>query len=511
MNRRGHILVVDDDGFSRTLYANVLEEAGHDVVLADGGPAAIALLHKESFDAVITDLVMPEAGGLQVLEEAQAIARPVDVIIVTGHGTVRNAVTALRAGAFDYISKPVDPDELRLSVQRLLSQRALLDENRDLKSYVGLFRRCQALASCLDQDQIQRLAIEALVEEMGALSVTFLAAPGHKVEERAARGLQAKIHRALAHVLGGDPLAYSQVQTLEAPAGAAVSAEAKLESPLGPSLVIPVRSGTTVFGALFVGRAPGSAPFGLSDLGKADFFGKHVGLAIENATKYREAKQLAFVDDLTELYNVRYLNYVLDKEIKRSKRYHTPLAVLFLDLDYFKGVNDRHGHVTGSRMLIEVAAIIKRCIRDTDVLVRYGGDEYTVLLPSTDSEGAMVVAERMRASIEKSEFRLDDGTILRITASIGVACYPEHAREKKDILKMADAAMYHGKATSRNVVYLASALLDPAQSAAAAAAREQHASENRRTRERSGAPEAPPLERAASPEGEPARKSSGRS
>lgn len=497
MNRRGRILVVDDDGFSRTLYSSVLEEGGHEVILADGGPAAVALLHKETFDAVITDLIMPDVSGLEVLEEAQALPRPVDVIIVTGHGTVRNAVTALRAGAFDYISKPIDPEELRLSVQRLLSQRALLDENRELKSYVGLFRRCQALASCLDREQIQRLAIEALIEEMGAVSAVFLAGsekPQQNVEETAAgrsdwtpsggnRSVMGKIHRALCAALGGDPLAYPQVQTLDGTAGAAVAADAKLASPLGPCMVIPVRSGTVVFGALFVGRTPKAAPFGLPDLGKADFFGKHVGLALENAVKYSEAKQLAYVDDLTELYNVRYLNFVLDKEIKRSRRYHQPLSVLFMDLDYFKGVNDRHGHVTGSRMLVEIAAIIKRCIRDTDVLVRYGGDEYTLLLPSTDGAGAMIVAERIRVSIETTEFKSDGGDAFRLTASIGVACYPEHAREKKDILRMADAAMYHGKATSRNVVYLASTLLDPATAVGAVEAREQHAAENRRTRD----------------------------
>lgn len=496
MTRRGRILVVDDDGFSRTLYASVLEEGGHEVVLADGGPAAADLLHRETFDAVITDLIMPDMGGLEVLEEAQGLSRPVDVVIVTGHGTVRNAVAALRAGAFDYIAKPVDPDELRLSIQRLLSQRALLDENRDLKSYVGLFRRCQALASCLDREQIQRLAIEALIEEMGAVSTVFLAG-GEKSQSRveetiAGRGewtpsggkrAAGKIHRALTAVLGGDPLAFAQVQTLEPSAGAALAAGAKLASPLGPCMVIPVRAGTTVFGALFVGRPPDGVPFGLPDLGKADFFGKHVGLALDNAAKYSEAKQLAYVDDLTDLYNVRYLNFVLDKEIKRSRRYHQPLSVLFMDLDYFKGVNDRHGHVTGSRMLVEIAAIIKRCIRDTDVLVRYGGDEYTLLLPSTDGAGAMIVAERIRVSIEKTEFLSDDGKTLRLTASIGVACYPEHAREKKDILRMADAAMFHGKATTRNVVYLASSLLDPATAATAAEAREQHAAENRRTRD----------------------------
>jgi len=494
VNRRGRILVVDDDGFSRTLYASVLEEGGHEVVLAEGGTSAVALLHKESFDAVVTDLIMPDMGGLQVLEEAQALSRPVDVVIVTGHGTVRNAVTALRAGAFDYIAKPVDPEELRLSVQRLLSQRALLDENRELKSYVGLFRRCQALASCLDREQIQRLAIEALLEELSAVSAIFLpGADKAALDEHAAgrgewtpsggsRAVVGKIHKSLSAALGGDPLAFAQVQTLDAVVGAAVAAESKLPSPIGPCMVIPVRSGTTVFGALFVGRPPAGAAFGLPDLGKADFFGKHVGLALDNALKYSEAKQLAYVDDLTELYNVRYLNFILDKEIKRSRRYHQPLSVLFLDLDYFKGVNDRHGHVTGSRMLVEVAAIIKRCIRDTDVLVRYGGDEYTLLLPSTDGAGAMIVAERIRVSIETTEFRSDDGATFRLTASIGVACYPEHAREKKDILRMADAAMYHAKATSRNVVYLASALLDPASAATIAEAREAHAEENRRTR-----------------------------
>lgn len=498
--RRGRILVVDDDAFSRTLYGDMLKEAGHQVVTVGEGADAIERLRAGGFDAVVTDIVMPDVSGLAVLEAAQSLPRPVDVVIVTGHATVRNAVTALKTGAFDYITKPVDPEELKVAIDRLLAQRSLLDENRELKSYVNLFRRCQALATCLDREQIMRTSVDAIVEELDAVMGEFLppagtgsgagtegpsdarAAEDETAEVRAARGARNALSKALNSVLGGDPLAFSAVQVLDEKTGAEIHGAAKLGTAIGPSLVIPVRAGQRNFGALFVARPSSSPAFGLPELGKADFFGKHVGIALDNAGKYAEAKELAFVDDLTELYNVRYLNFILDKEVKRARRYQTPLAVLFMDLDYFKGVNDRHGHLTGSRILIEVAGVIRRCVRDTDVMVRYGGDEYTILLPSTDATGAMVVAERIRASIESSDFKGDDGSPLHVTASIGVACFPEHAREKRDILRMADAAMYHGKAKGRNSVYLASALLDPSNNPDVAAEREAHAAENRKTR-----------------------------
>ena len=492
MDRRGRILVVDDDAFSRTLYGDMLTEAGHQVVTCVGGAEAIEKIHRGGFDAVVTDLVMPDVSGLAVLEAAQGLPVPVDVVIVTGHATVRNAVTALKSGAFDYITKPVDPDELKVSVQRLLDQRSLLDENRELKSYVNLFRRCQTLATSLDRDQIVRSSAEALLEEFGGVFGDFLphatmSVPDPSVDDdapppdTAARAQRHDLQRALTTALGGDPLAYSAVQTLDAKSGAESGTAVK--TPIGPSIVVPVRAGSRNYGALFVARPPDAPAFSLSELGKADFFGKNVGIALENAEKYREAKKLAFVDDLTELYNVRYLNFILDKEVKRARRYQQPLSVLFMDLDFFKGVNDRHGHLTGSRVLIEVAAVIRRCVRDTDVMVRYGGDEYTILLPSTDSVGAMIVAERIRVSIAECAFKSEDGTALNLTASIGVASFPEHAKEKRDILRMADAAMYHGKAKGRNVVYLASALLEPV---AAAEQRETHAAENRERRKLPG-------------------------
>ncbi len=138
-----------------------------------------------------------------------------------------------------------------------------------------------------------------------------------------------------------------------------------------------------------------------------------------------------------------------------------PFTVLFMDLDHFKAVNDQHGHLSGSRLLVEVARVLRSCVRDEDVVVRYGGDEYVVLLVGIDSGGGLKVAERIRRAIEDHRFLSREGSRVRVTASIGLASFPEHADEKAAILDFADRAMYRGKQSTRNVVYIASKDLPP--------------------------------------------------
>jgi two-component system, cell cycle response regulator len=166
-------------------------------------------------------------------------------------------------------------------------------------------------------------------------------------------------------------------------------------------------------------------------------------------------EDLAYLDDLTHLFNVRYLDLVLDRELKRCTQSGAPFSLLFMDLDRFKEVNDAHGHLIGSRLLVEVAKVIGGAVRDDDVVVRYGGDEYVVLLRATDSGGAVKVAERTRRAIERHPFLSREGLGLSMTTCIGVASFPEHATDKASLLDYADRAMYRGKKTTRNVVYLA--------------------------------------------------------
>jgi diguanylate cyclase (GGDEF)-like protein len=188
-----------------------------------------------------------------------------------------------------------------------------------------------------------------------------------------------------------------------------------------------------------------------------NFFQRQARLALINAERSAQAQSLIYIDDLTKLYNGRYLNVVLDREMKRSERYRNFFCVLFMDIDFFKRVNDAHGHLVGSRVLVEVGSVLRACVRDSDTVVRYGGDEFVVLLVETNADEAMIVAERMRKMIEEEPFVKEIGLGIRLTISIGIAAFPEHATTKQNLLNLADQAMYRGKESTRNVVYLAHA------------------------------------------------------
>ncbi|HEX9191202.1 MAG TPA: GGDEF domain-containing protein [Candidatus Deferrimicrobiaceae bacterium] len=186
-----------------------------------------------------------------------------------------------------------------------------------------------------------------------------------------------------------------------------------------------------------------------------NFFHRQARLALINSERNAQAQSLIYIDDLTKLYNSRYLNVVLDREMKRSERYRNFFSVLFMDVDFFKRVNDAHGHLVGSRVLVEVGSLLRSCVRETDTVVRYGGDEFVVLLVETNAEEAKLVAERMRLMVETGRFVADLGLDIRLTISIGISAFPEHANTKQHLLNLADQAMYRGKESSRNVVYLA--------------------------------------------------------
>ena len=185
------------------------------------------------------------------------------------------------------------------------------------------------------------------------------------------------------------------------------------------------------------------------------FLCRQAHLSLINAERIAQVKSLIYIDDVTKLYNIRYLNVVLDREIKRSERHPNTFSVLFMDIDYFKTVNDVHGHLVGSRVLHDVGVVLKSCVRDSDTVVRYGGDEFVVLLIDTDSEEAFIVAERMRKAVEKERLVHSLGLDIQLTISIGVATFPEHATTKQQLLVLADKAMYRGKESTRNVVYMA--------------------------------------------------------
>jgi diguanylate cyclase (GGDEF)-like protein len=180
-------------------------------------------------------------------------------------------------------------------------------------------------------------------------------------------------------------------------------------------------------------------------------------IALDNALALQKAEALSVTDDLTRLYNSRYLNQVLRRETKRASRSGRPMSLLFLDLDGFKMVNDQHGHLAGSKALVEAAAIIRSCARETDVVARFGGDEFALILPDTGREGAVSVATRIRERIGSARFLQSDGLNVHLTASIGVATLPDVAASAEELLQAADMAMYQVKAAGKDGIHIAAA------------------------------------------------------
>jgi diguanylate cyclase (GGDEF)-like protein len=178
-------------------------------------------------------------------------------------------------------------------------------------------------------------------------------------------------------------------------------------------------------------------------------------MALENALTVQRLESLSVTDDLTRLYNSRYLNQVLRRETKRASRSGRPLSLLFIDLDGFKQVNDSHGHLCGSKALVEAAEVIRGCARETDVVARFGGDEFSLVLPDTGREGAVSVAVRIRERVAEHHFLETDGLDVRLTASVGVATLPDVAGSAEELIRAADMAMYRVKEGGKNGFHVA--------------------------------------------------------
>ncbi len=442
------ILVIDDELFFRQLYCDLLTEIGHRVEVYDNGDDAIARMGNGGVDLVLTDIVMPGRCGLEVLRAARALVDPPEVILVTGHASLESAVHALKNGARDYLVKPFNPEELKHLVKTCLEQRRLLNENGQLRKQIHLFQTGQTLSSLIELDRLFPRALEVFQREFGGgYGISFLADADNQLALQGTLEVGLETAEQLLALL--PPLLEETVglKCLTAAELTQFSAVGRFDS----LCVLPLYDEGKLKGGLAFANGPLAMRDQTFPQERMHYLAEQVSLGFENSCRYQNAQDLMYTDDLTGLYNSRYMHIALSQESRRSQRYGLKFSLIFLDLDRFKGINDRYGHLAGSSALQEIAKLLRACVRGVDTLFRFGGDEFAALLVETDSAAARVVAERIRTSIAEHQFLQDRKQTCHLTATAGYSTFPSDALDCTELLDLADRAMYDGKQV-RNVI-----------------------------------------------------------
>ena len=447
------VLFLGNDQFLRGWYLNVLNDGGY---LAQGIPLneLETVLARFAPDVVLLDLP-PKEDPLRYLQQILVVHPSIPVVLAIEMGDSSCAGEALRFGAADLLFKPVEPQLLMVILHRTIVKDRLLKENKELRDYVELYSACQRITTQLEAEGVRTATLTALVSETGARLAFYLDWPNTNVPkgEEILDQKSGDSERFLDEII--------PVITRHKTEGEAYTIDVNRPDLEFNNLrkngyleivIVPLRDPESVLGNFVLIRHKGDAPWSAKVMDAVRFIARHSALAWHNVTLYANAKKLAFQDPLTGLYNARYLPLAIERETAFGRESGDPFSVLFLDLDYFKRVNDLYGHQVGSQLLVEVARVVRHCIRDQDTVVRYGGDEFTIVLRGTNLAAAGQIAERMRAVLGRHVFLSREELNITITLCIGISAYPVHARSAEELIFLADRAMYKGKNSTRNQV-----------------------------------------------------------
>ncbi|WP_026988055.1 PleD family two-component system response regulator [Fodinicurvata fenggangensis] len=451
------ILVVDDTPVNVRLLEAKLTAEYFDVLTAHDGPSALEVAEREVPDVILLDVMMPGMDGFEVcrrLRENPALGH-IPVVMITALTDVSDRVRGLEAGADDFLSKPVNDIALFARVRSLVRLKTLMDE----------LRARQAAAGVSVDDRIQMGAMDDL-EGARVLLVDGQKQHGQRVSD--------KLRAAGYDVTLSQTLPEAQQQSFVAPYFDLIIAGIEVAGEDGLRFCSQLRSHeeTRHIPILLVlddMDLPRLAK-GL-DLGVTDYLFKPVDnneLLARVRTQVRrthyhnrlrsmldQGMSMAYTDSLTGTYNRRYMNSYLERKLPEIKETGKPLALLIFDIDHFKEVNDTHGHGVGDKILREVCRRVSDNVRDFDLLSRFGGEEFVLIMPNTTTEQAMSIAERLREQIGCFAVEIDEEVGEQtVTVSIGVSVTIDPNTKPSTLLEEADHALYEAKRGGRNRVVM---------------------------------------------------------
>ena len=433
-----HILIVDDVPSNIEVLAAALE-SDYELQFALSGEQALAMIAEEAPDLVLLDIMMPGMDGLETLrrlrarEASQGEGHETSVILITADNRPETQVQGLSLGAQDFLTKPVELTVMRARVVNVLERRRLNDETASLLAKLE--------------------AANHALANMSELNSVLLASAGEGIYSVDLNGVCTSANPAAKKLLGcseAEIVGHDQHARFHhhRPDGSVYSKE---DCPVSQTLRDGlVRSAEDVFI-----RQDGSWLPVLLTVTPMVLEGTRVGAEVlfqditERQRTTRELFRLATTDSLTGTLNRRRFFELGEAECKRVERYGMATALLMLDLDYFKNINDQHGHSAGDAVLVQFATVVKNVLREVDIFGRLGGEEFAVLLLETDMAGAHVIAERLRQAVEAGRVANPAGDIA-ITVSIGVTALGVKEESLDQAMIRADRALYRAKAGGRN-------------------------------------------------------------
>jgi two-component system cell cycle response regulator len=486
---QARILVVDDDeGLLKTL-SWILNDKGHEVIPVSESVDLLPRMVEERPDLLMLDIMMPKVDGLQLLEQIKADERWRDlpVLMISSMSPEDGTVKALGLGASDFISKPFRVKELLARVDaHLRTGRALREARREAQEKAAEAKaRAEEAAiraemvdilhevtDALNSEEIYHILAQRVAHVLNIAKCSLvIPQPGGEVglimvasDNPMLRNLEIQldgypeIRRALETnqpVLIADvqvdPL-YTEVRERWNNDGINVATKSVI--------AIPFALHGAESGVFFLRTMTDGVTLTETDVAFAEEVIKTAVNAIEKAYQLESVQSdkekyrwLATVDALTGCMNRRAFTERLERELDRVRRYGVKLSVMMIDLDHFKDVNDTHGHIVGDSVLRQLGELLRDEVRSVDLAARFGGEEFVILLPDTDLEGAVVFAERLRKRVEEHDFA-ESGDPLRITVSIGVAAASAKGEvtEPESLTAKADEALYRAKNDGRNRV-----------------------------------------------------------
>jgi diguanylate cyclase (GGDEF)-like protein/PAS domain S-box-containing protein len=431
------LLLVDDEPRLLSSLYELLRDRDYHLVTATCGSEALAQLNKLKFDLVLLDLRLPDMSGHEIMDFINAKGIDGDVIVMSGDVGIEAAIGALKRGAYDYLRKPYSREELLKTVENALQQRKLAQDNARIASKLENSEKMYRYLVDSSPDIIYTLNHEGKFTFVNDRAQQLL---GFTRDELIGRHYSILVHDE------DQERARYVFNERRVDERASRNVELRLKCNTGSGVERTFNNTLMTISLNAIGmHIPDQ------DVRQREFFGTY-GVARDITDRKRAEEVIsyqAYHDILTDLPNRMLFKDRLGLAVIQAKRKLTELAVMFVDLDRFKLVNDTLGHVKGDELLQQVALRLKDCLRRGDTLARQGGDEFTIVLPELrDRQDAKAIADKFLESLHKP-FDLD-GHEVHISASIGIAIYPSDGETIDELLRHADIAMYQVKALGKN-------------------------------------------------------------